>query len=556
MPFGHNCEFKDFADCVRKTGSDRICGALKRDTEGKCRRKRAALEKVMKYERIVHAICGTSWAIVPSKLQAIVEFIQLKVEGLSLSSEEINDLTNNDSSLKSELFSNESTGDSESSTGNKVAVLPIHGTISHRMNLMSSMSGGISTEALGKEFASLVDNPEVGTIVLDIDSPGGAVSGIEELGDQIFKARDKVHIVASANSLAASAAYWLGSQAHEFVVTPSGEVGSIGVIAVHESNFKAQEKEGRDITIIKAGKYKADNSPLEPLSEEAHAAIQERVDERYDTFISAVSRGREVTMNEVMAQFGEGRVVGAKSAVLKGMVDKVETLDETIARMVSKQLPETSNEQVNSAVNQEVQIVGFDKGTLDASAREYVEGLESRISELENQNVESQSEGISDEIMAGLPDEVKAQLQAAQDKADEAVAKAEAAEAVADAERQNRINRELQEQATELLPNLPGTSEEKGKILGAIQGLDSGVSKSITAQLVAGDKAVGTLIASEIGQNTQVAADSTYERINAMADELVNNKGISKAQAIAEIARSHGDLYSQYVSETRQSFKQ
>ena len=244
MPFGHNCEFKDFAACVRKTGSDRICGALKRDTEGKCRRKRAALEKLMKYERIVQAMCDTSWAIMPSKLQAIVEFIQLKVEGLSLSPDDIKGLTQQPVSLKAEIFStdNSSTGEGKSS-GNKIAVLPIHGTISHRMNMMNAVSGGVSTESLGKEFASLANNPEIGTVVLDIDSPGGAVSGIEELGNQIFQARDKVRIVASANSLAASAAYWLGSQAHEFTVTPSGEVGSIGVIAVHESNFKAQEKD-------------------------------------------------------------------------------------------------------------------------------------------------------------------------------------------------------------------------------------------------------------------------------------------------------------------------
>ena len=70
MPFGHNCEFKDFAACVRKTGSDRICGALMRDTEDKCRRKRAALGKQMKYEHIVRSMCDTSWAIMPEKLQA------------------------------------------------------------------------------------------------------------------------------------------------------------------------------------------------------------------------------------------------------------------------------------------------------------------------------------------------------------------------------------------------------------------------------------------------------------------------------------------------------
>jgi signal peptide peptidase SppA len=555
MPFGHNCEFKDFAACVRKTGSDRICGALKRDTEGKCRRRRAALEKFMKYERIVQAMCDTSWAIMPSKLQAIVEFIQLKVEGLSLSPDEISGLTQQPVLLKAEIFdtNNSSNGEGKSS-GDKIAVLPIHGTISHRMNMMNAVSGGVSTESLGKEFASLANNPEIGTVVLDIDSPGGAVSGIEELGNQIFQARDKVRIVASANSLAASAAYWLGSQAHEFTVTPSGEVGSIGVIAVHESNFKAQEKEGRDITIIKAGKFKADNSPLEPLTEEAHAAIQERVDERYDTFITAVARGRNINPDSVINQFGEGRVVGAKSALGKGMVDAIETLNETVARLKGK--PVSSTEGINPAINQEVQVVGFDKSTLEKDAREYVEEMESRISGLESQNADTQSEEITDEIMAGLPDEVKNQLRIAQERAEEAIAKAEAAEAIAESEKQARIQRELQDKVSSIFPHLPGTVEEKAKMLGAVQSLDRDAQKAITDQLVAGNKAIETLLTSEIGETTRVVANSTFDRIEKMADELVSSESITKAAAIRKIALSHVDLYKQYVDETRESHKQ
>jgi signal peptide peptidase SppA len=555
MPFGHNCEFKDFAACVQKTGSDRICGALKRDTEDKCRRKRAALEKLMKYERIVQAMCDTSWAIMPSKLQAIVEFIQLKVEGLSLTPDEIKSLSKQPDSLKAEIFeTNKSFNKSDKSTGDKIAVLPIHGTISHRMSMMNSISGGVSTESLGKEFASLVDNPEIGTVVLDIDSPGGSVAGIEELGNQIFQARDKIRIVASANSLAASAAYWLGSQAHEFTVTPSGEVGSIGVIAVHESVFKAKEKEGREITIIKAGKFKADNSPLEPLTEEAHAAIQERVNERYDTFISAVARGRNITSKSVIDHYGEGRVVGAKSSLEKGMVDAVETLDETVARL--RGMPESSAEAISPAVNQEEQIVGFDKSTLEKNAREYVDGLESRISDLEGQNANTQSEEISDEVMADLPNEVKIQLQAAQDRADEAVAKAEAAEAVASVERQSRIKRELQDKVSNQFPHLPGTVEEKAKMLGAVESLDHDAQKAIINQLVAGNKAIETLLTSEIGETTRVVASSTFDRIEKMADELVSDEGISKASAIRKIALSHADLYKQYVEETRESHKQ
>jgi hypothetical protein len=290
------------------------------------------------------------------------------------------------------------------------------------------------------------------------------------------------------------------------------------------------------------------------LTEEAQAAIQERVDERYNTFISAVARGRNVSSESVVNQFGEGRVVGAKSALDKGMVDAIETLSETVARL--KGMPEASEESNSPAVNQEVQIVGFDKGTLEKNAREYVEELESRISDLEAKDVDTQSEEITDEVLATLPDEVKNQLQAAQERAEEAIAKAEAAEAVAEAEKQARVQRELQDKVSSTFPHLPGTVEEKAKMLGAVESLDRDAQIAITDQLVAGNKAIETLLTSEIGESTRVVASSTFDRIEKMADELVSSENISKAAAIRKIAHSHADLYKQYVDETRESHKQ
>ena len=107
--------------------------------------------------------------------------------------------------------------------------MPIYGTISHRAHMVEDISGpgGTSAEKVGRQLAELLDDPAVGSIVLDIDSPGGTIAGVPELADQIFAARGQKKIVAVANSLAASAAYWIGSAAEDFVVTPSGGAGSI-----------------------------------------------------------------------------------------------------------------------------------------------------------------------------------------------------------------------------------------------------------------------------------------------------------------------------------------
>jgi len=169
-----------------------------------------------------------------------------------------------------------------------------------------------------------------------VGSPGGQAPGVEELSTKIFQARGKKPIIAVANHLMASAAYWIGTAADELVVSPSGEVGSIGVYSIHQDVSEALAREGVRMTIIKEGKYKAVGSQYEPLTEEAHAVLQERVSEVYAQFIEAVARNRGVDGDDVRNGFGEGRTVGAKQAVKMGMADRVATLDETVERLQTK----------------------------------------------------------------------------------------------------------------------------------------------------------------------------------------------------------------------------
>jgi signal peptide peptidase SppA len=163
------------------------------------------------------------------------------------------------------------------------------------------------------------------------------VTGVDELSKMIYDARGSKPIVAVANHLMASAAYWIGTAADELVVTPSGEVGSIGVFAAHQDVSAAMEKEGVKTTLISAGKYKTEGNPFEPLTDEAHASIQARVDDYYSMFTKAVARNRGVNVADVRGGFGEGRVVGAQQAVSLGMADRVATLDDVISGLTRRQ---------------------------------------------------------------------------------------------------------------------------------------------------------------------------------------------------------------------------
>lgn len=225
-------------------------------------------------------------------------------------------------------------------TSRSIAIVPIQGVLRQKapIGMYDMMFGGCgaSTEAIGAAIRSLVADEEIAAIILDIDSPGGEVYGMIELADVIFEARENKPIIAVANSTAFSAAYGIGSQASEVVVTPGGEVGSIGVWMLHADFSEFDKKAGVQFTYISAGKYKVEGNMEEPLSDEARELMQADVDRYYGMFVSAVARGRDASPTEVRKGFGEGWTVGAKEAVKLGMADRVGTLRETIERFVGR----------------------------------------------------------------------------------------------------------------------------------------------------------------------------------------------------------------------------
>lgn len=271
---------------------------------------------------LLSLVLETPWAITAQKLSAICAVFIRHEAGERLSAEEV----------QMQIGALRRNDDAARAGAGGVAVLPLFGTIFPRANLMTETSGATSAESFGRMFHAAMSDTNVGAVVLDVNSPGGAVSGIDELSSEIAKARGSKPIIAVANHLAASAAYWIATAADEIVMTPSAEVGSIGVFAAHEDVSKAMETQGVKTTLVSAGKYKVEGSPYEPLSDESRSAIQARVDEFYSMFVARVAKNRGVSQNAVRSGYGEGRVVGATDALSLGMVDRVETLDQVIGR--------------------------------------------------------------------------------------------------------------------------------------------------------------------------------------------------------------------------------
>lgn len=219
--------------------------------------------------------------------------------------------------------------------GATVGVINVFGIIAQHAAQVENISGpgGTSTERVGTALRMAMADPAISAVVLQVDSPGGNVFGVQELSDLIHSYRGQKPIIAHANSLMASAAYWIGSAADEVVVTPSGEVGSVGVVMLHQDVSQAAEKAGVRFSYVYAGRYKVEGNPYEPLGEEARAAFQDSVDGYYAAFVKGLARNRGKTTKDVLEGFGQGRVLSASDALRAGMVDRIETFDATLRRV-------------------------------------------------------------------------------------------------------------------------------------------------------------------------------------------------------------------------------
>ena len=287
----------------------------------------------MRYSAIVKAVFGSVWAIMPEKLEAIAAFVQMKAEGGSAAPEVIAAIRAENDIAAARMRS------LQADKPGSVAVLPLFGIINQRYAGDFSGPQGTSVQEFTQQFRTAMNDPNVKAIVIDVDSPGGTVSGVDELATEIYNARKQgtKKITAVSNCLCASAAYYIASQANEFCVSPSSLTGSIGVYQLHEDDSTALENIGVKFTFISAGKYKVEGNSFQPLDDEARTAMQGVVDDFYDMFTKAVARGRGVAVKNVRNGFGEGRVLTALDAVKQGMADRVATLDEVLSKYGVKQ---------------------------------------------------------------------------------------------------------------------------------------------------------------------------------------------------------------------------
>ena len=216
-----------------------------------------------------------------------------------------------------------------------VAIVPVTGTLVSRSGYLAAASGLVSYNDIGDAIEAAAIDPRVRAIVLDIDSPGGEVGGLFDLADRIAAIRQASGkpIQAVANETALSAAYAIACAADGITVTQTGEVGSVGVVAVHVDESGADARAGLAWTFVHAGERKVDGNPHESLSPRARADIQADVDALYERFVSLVARRRTLSPEAVRAT--EAAVYRGDLAVQAGLADRVGTLRQAVGQLAA-----------------------------------------------------------------------------------------------------------------------------------------------------------------------------------------------------------------------------
>ena len=228
-----------------------------------------------------------------------------------------------------------------------VAVIPVTGPIFRYANLFTDISGATSTAMLARDITAALDNSYVRAIVLDMNTPGGEATGINELGNLIRAGRAIKPIKAYGGGTMASAGYWLGSAADEIIIDETAMLGSIGVVMSYMDTTERDAKSGvRAVEIVST---QSPDKRIDPTTDDGRAKVQAIVDALGDTFVAAVAANRAVSVDKVLSDFGRGGVLVGAAAVKAGMADRLGSLEAVIAELAGSASNSTRKTPMSNA---------------------------------------------------------------------------------------------------------------------------------------------------------------------------------------------------------------
>jgi signal peptide peptidase SppA len=281
----------------------------------------------MKLSRVIQAVYARPWVITRSGWETVHRLVQSKLAGDVVTRRVQNDGL--------DIFG-EPMPVPETYGG--IRVIPIQGIIGHKVGLLEKSCGVCDVLDVREQVAEALASVDVTAILLDIDSPGGIVTGVPELADVVRTADAMKPVYAFTDDMMCSAAYWLGSQARGVFATRTADVGSIGVYMAILDESLAFQMAGLHLDVFKGGTQKGAGLPGTSLNDEQRAHFQGEIDQIYGWFKRAVTRGRQGNVTEETMQ-GQSFLAeaAAEFRLIDGIVaDRAELLNQIAIK------PETS----------------------------------------------------------------------------------------------------------------------------------------------------------------------------------------------------------------------
>lgn len=215
-----------------------------------------------------------------------------------------------------------------------VAVIPIEGTLVHKGAYVGMSSGRTSYQGVQAQVVRAARDPRVKGVAFEVDSLGGEVAGAFETAGLIAGLSKVKPTLAILTDHAASAGYLLAAPARQIIIPPTGLAGSIGVITMHADLSGKMDKEGVKVTVLAAGKHKADGHPAAPLAEDVKARTMARLETARQAFAAAVGSYRGDRLTAAAALATEADIFYGADAVRVGLADASGSAAEAFAAFV------------------------------------------------------------------------------------------------------------------------------------------------------------------------------------------------------------------------------
>lgn len=258
----------------------------------------------MRFQHIFEAITSKPWMITPESHRAVRQLVERAMAGGVKAQE------------REGMF-----GPLPSMTvgPNGIARIPVVGVLGRGLSPIEKSCGACSYDDVQTDIIECRSDSRITGVILEIDSPGGAVNGLYELGDEIMTTAESKPVIAFTAGQMCSAAYYIACCCSGIAATSSATVGSVGVILQLLDDSKAYEMAGLKVETIKSDELKGTGAPGTPLSDKQREYLQGLVDECCDEFKGLVVRQRALSDESSL----DGRVFTAETAARLGLIDRV-----------------------------------------------------------------------------------------------------------------------------------------------------------------------------------------------------------------------------------------